>query len=68
MEVWVLHLVIMFVNGQVFMLEHTDRFKTRQECMIQGAEKNVKMVENIMLISGIPAISRFNCKQDGVEI
>jgi|TARA_R110002153_G_scaffold18575_1_gene64626 hypothetical protein len=68
MEVWVLHLVIMFVNGQVFMLEHKDRFETRQECMIQGAEKSVKMVENVMLISGIPAISRFNCEQDGVEI
>jgi|TARA_R110002094_G_scaffold109442_1_gene107245 hypothetical protein len=68
MEVWVLLLVIIFVNGQVFMLEHNDRFETRQECMIQGAEKSVKMVEKVMLISGIPAVSRFNCEQDGVEV
>ena len=68
MEVWVLLLVIIFVNGQVFMLEHNDRFETRQEGIIQGAEKSVKMVEKVMLISGIPAVSRFNCEQDGVEV
>ena len=68
MEGWVLLLVIIFVNGQVFMLEHKDRFETRQECMIQGAEKSVKMVERVVIISGIPAVSRFNCEQDGVEV
>lgn len=66
-EAWVLYFFIVFINGDSFMLENNQRFETRGECLIEGMQKGSSIVENIILMSGIPASGQFTCNRVGVD-
>ena len=38
-EAWVLYFLIVFINGDSFMLENNQRFETKGECLIEGHAK-----------------------------
>ena len=49
------------------MLENNQRFETKRECLIKGMQKGSSIVENIILMSGIPASGQFTCRKVGVD-
>ncbi len=49
------------------MLENNQRFETKGECLIEGMQKGSSVVENIMIMSGIPASGQFTCRKVGVN-
>ena len=67
MDSWVLYFLIVFINGDSFMLENNQRFETKRECLIEGMQKGSSIVENIILMSGIPASGQFTCRKVGVN-
>ena len=68
MDSWVLYFLIVFVNGDSFMLENNQRFETKRECLVEGMQKGSSIVENIIVMSGIPALGQFTCRKVGVDI
>ena len=67
MDSWVLYFLIVFINGDSFVLENNQRFETKRECLIEGMQKGSSVVENIMIMSGIPASGQFTCRKVGVD-
>ena len=67
MDSWVLYFLIVFINGDSFMLENNQRFETKRECLIEGMQKGSSIVENIRLMSGVPASGQFTCRKVGVD-
>lgn len=49
------------------MLENNQRFETKGECLIEGMQKGSSVVENIIMMSGIPASGQFTCRKVGVD-
>ena len=49
------------------MLENNQRFETKGECLIEGMQKGSSIVENIIIMSGIPASGQFTCSRVGVD-
>ena len=68
MEIWVLHFIIMFANGQAFMVENTERFSSYTACMTEGQNKGSKIVEAVVMLSGTPAGGKYNCRVAGSEV
>jgi len=68
MNSWVLYFLIVFINGDSFILENNERFETKGECLIEGMKKGSSIVENIIVTSGIPATGQFTCRRIGVDI
>ena len=68
MDSWVLYFLIVFINGDSFMLENNQRFETKRECLVEGMQKGSSIVENIIVMSGIPALGQFTCRKVGVDI
>ena len=67
MDSWVLYFLIVFINGDSFMLENNQRFETKGECLIEGMQKGSSIVGNIIIMSGIPASGQFTCRKVGVD-
>ena len=67
MDSWVLSFLIVFINGDSFMLENNQSFETKGECLIEGMQKGSSVVENIIIMSGIPASGQFTCRKVGVD-
>ncbi len=67
MDSWVLYFFIVFINGDSFVLENNQRFETKDECLIEGMQKGSSIVENIIIMSGIPASGQFTCRKVGVD-
>jgi len=67
MDGWVLYFLIVFINGDSFMLENNQRFETKRECLIEGMQKGSSIVENIIVMSGITASGQFTCRKVGVD-
>ena len=67
MDSWVLYFLIVFINGDSFVLENNQRFETKDECLIEGMQKGSSVIENIMIMSGIPASGQFTCRKVGVD-
>ena len=49
------------------MLENNQRFETKGECLIEGMQKGSSIVENIIIMSGMPASGQFTCNRVGVD-
>jgi len=67
MDSWVLYFFIVFINGDSFVLENNQRFETKDECLIEGMQKGSSIIENIIIMSGIPASGQFTCRKVGVD-
>lgn len=67
MDGWVLYFLIVFINGDSFILENNQRFETKRECLIEGMQKGSSIVENIIVMSGMSASGQFTCRKVGVD-
>ena len=67
MDSWVLYFLISFINGDSFVLENVQRFETKKECLAEGMQKGHTIVENVIIMSGMPVSGQFTCRNVGVN-
>ena len=68
MEVWILYVVLFFVNGETIVLENDKKFSTKQACYQAGLTKSIELLERTVAIVGIPAKGGFSCQKEGTNV